>query len=433
MKSFFRFKSYKQGDSYYRIGSIIEGLYASLFNIFLADESKSWAEKPFLKKKKPFSTVYLNSFGIFLYSKLNILFFLFFRRFMDHDISLDEDVMIAIHPPVWPRQAMHYYEKASSNITSHNKDLLSSIYIATHKEYTESGGEDSQWWIDCRREFINYFFVDNKIKEKELLGFRSDVNTNANLLKDSTQVFSKSGNVIGNTMRAINLISLYHKYSRVVSIDILRMASESYVGGSRCVYYRGQRLSYRILRHAYYFSQIRKYCKYEKNSKIIIMDVGGGYGNLLRFFANYYTNGTFVLIDLPEVITFAAYFLSECFPKKKIGTELDIKEINDSVFEQFDFVLLTTTRLKDFKDNSIDIVTSTTSIGEMTTATQKTVYSNIERISKGYFYSNNRGEGGVSCYSKDFGFNSVNFKERWHSHLYQKSHTYHIETLMEKI
>ena len=426
---------------YYRIGSIIENFYVQIFNLGLYKDSRSWSERFLLNKRKPISLVYLNSFGMSIYFVLNLAYYFFFRKFLDNDIIIEEgnfrdNENINNHqvksPSVWPLQAIHLSENNAMHVSKEKGDYLDKIYNMSFTDYSEKI-EDSQWWVDCRKEFKEFFYVDNKIDLNKIASFRDGIPTKAALLTDSTWVFKKSGYAMKNTIRVLNLVARYHLYSRVVDHDILRMTSESYSGNSRCVLYRGQRLSFRILRHSYYFSQIRKFSGFGREDNIRVMDIGGGYGNLLRIFAHYYKIGTYILIEQPEVIVFAVHFLSECFPDRKIGTILEIGEINDKVFEEYDFIILPTSKLDSFPDESIDLITSTTSIGEMSTKMQKYVYGQIERMSNKYFYSNNREHGGRGIFSDDFGFVDYQFTKKWHSTLYQKSHTYHIETFMEKL
>ena len=54
------------------------------------------------------------------------------------------------------------------------------------------------------------------------------------------------------------LINLYHKLSTQVSLDVLRLSSDSKVGNNQCLNYRGQRINQRILRYGYFLSQIRQ-------------------------------------------------------------------------------------------------------------------------------------------------------------------------------
>jgi putative sugar O-methyltransferase len=435
------FKKKSKELRYYRIGAIFENFYVQILNLGLCKESKIWSEKIFLKKRKSISLLYMNSFGRIIYYVANLFYFIFSRRFLDKDIAFDvshqnsdnnyNDIVVR-SPSVWPPQALHLNEKNVKLDSNDKGDYLDKVYNLSYSDYAKEI-EDSQWWIDCKKEFRECFFQEKKVDLQRISSFRDGVKTKAFLLTDATWIFKKPGNTLRNAIGTLNLVTRYHLYSKVIDHDILRMISESYSGNSRCVVYRGQRLSYRILRHAYYFSQIRKYSDFDRHDSIRVMDIGGGYGNLLRIFAHYYKKGTYILIEQPEVIIFAIHFLSECFPDSKIGTILEIDEITDEVYDKYDFIILPTSKLGSFPSNSIDLIMSTTSIGEMSTNMQKIVYSEVERLTRKYFYSNNREFGGRGIFSDDFGFVNYKFKKSWHSKLYQKSHTYHIETFMEKL
>ena len=79
------------------------------------------------------------------------------------------------------------------------------------------------------------------------------------------------------------------------------------------------------------FSQLKNNIDLKKNDKNLFLDIGGGYGGLLRFIKHYYSNSVGILIDLPEVCCFASYYLQSCFPEAKIGLEKDFRNI-DKIF-----------------------------------------------------------------------------------------------------
>ena len=198
--------------------------------------------------------------------------------------------------------------------------------------------------------------------------------------------------------------------------------------------YRSQRLSYRVLRYAYYLSQIKNHLNLSTQKKNVVVDIGGGYGGLTRTLKNYYTNSTFVIIELPELCVLSYYFLSFSFPKKKIGIFKNFKDFvqidkNDLIF--YDFVILPPPLLELFKENIVDLTINTTSLGEMTDEMQKFYINNIERTSK-YFYSVNRAEERKDKYESK-GFYQYLFNKRWKSLIYNFTHTYHVEFLGEKV
>ena len=94
---------------------------------------------------------------------------------------------------------------------------------------------------------------------------------------------------------------------------------ESIVGNNYCPIYRGQRLGYRILRYAYYLSQIKNFTNLKSDEKNLILDIGGGYGGLSRVLKHYYTQSTFVIIELPELCLLWFLLFKKCFPNSKIG------------------------------------------------------------------------------------------------------------------
>ena len=171
------------------------------------------------------------------------------------------------------------------------------------------------------------------------------------------------------------------------------MCSESRAGNNLCVIYREQRISHRILRYAYYVSQIQKNTNLKFKSNNIIMDLGGAYGGLSRFLKNIYTDSTFVIIELPEMCALAAFFLKKCFPSKKIGSLSDfekLEKIDKNEIVKFDFIILPQPIMEKFEDETFDLCINTTSLGEMTEEMQQYYIDHIERLSKEYFYSVNR-------------------------------------------
>ena len=216
----------------------------------------------------------------------------------------------------------------------------------------------------------------------------------------------------------------------------MRTASASYSGNGRCIIYRNQRLNINILRQSYFFSQLNKNTDLKKNDKNVFLDIGGGYGGLLRFIKHYYKNSVGVLIDLPEVCCFASYYLKSCFPEARLGMEKDFKNIDKIGIEElksYDFVILNQASLRKFEKNTIDMAINTVSLGEMKKKTQDYYIENIQRITKRYFYSVNRPQQGKLDFKSDGFYNFKLSPKMWNIKIYKFSHTFHLEFLGEKI
>jgi hypothetical protein len=80
-------------------------------------------------------------------------------------------------------------------------------------------------------------------------------------------------------------------------------------------------------------------------------------------------NASFVLIDFPEQLLYAEYYLRNVFTDAKIATFKDIKDldvITQKFIKSFDFVLVPTYLTEKLKGGSVDVVTNFASLGEMT-------------------------------------------------------------------
>jgi putative sugar O-methyltransferase len=403
-----------------------------LFKKFLFNKNTNiFSERILLLKNPPQSVVYYNSFGRIINLFLNFINIILLNKFFEKGVDIESNKIIEeVNKKkgndnfTWPLQAIHNYDTYEEIV---NDDFLNKIqneYFESIKIILENKKfRDSDWWKKCRDEFREIFFLNNKINEKALKNFRNNISTSAEILNDQNFLKKENGNII-NKVKACLLINLYHKLSDHISLDILRMASDSKVGENLCLNYREQRINQRILRYAYYTSQIKKNTDLKKENRNLVLDIGGGYGGLIRFLKNTYLKSTFVLIELPELCMLACYFLKRNFSNKN---KISIEDLR-----KYDFVILPQNFMEKFEDDVFDLIINTTSLGEMTDEMQDYYLENIERCSNKYFYSVNRSKKRVEKYNSR-GFYDFNFKNRWISNVYKYTHTYHIEFLGEKI
>ena len=163
------------------------------------------------------------------------------------------------------------------------------------------------------------------------------------------------------------------------------MASDSRIGNNICLNYRGQRINQRILRYAYYLSQLKRKTNIQDEKRNLFLDIGGGYGGLSRMLKNYYHNSTFVIIELPELCLLSSYYLYCNFPSKKIGTFSDFENLDNVDQEdllKYDFVILPQTFMEKFDDEIFDLIINTTSLGEMSDIMQDYYLQNLEMHKK---------------------------------------------------
>ncbi len=424
--------------SYHRPSAKLEHFFVSIFRFFVNKKTALFSEKLMLLKFPPFSTVYLNSFGRFFYALANFISIVFFSKFADKSIQIEKD-----HTDVskklekgndfspWPEQALHLNEKNEEVDENFLNKILES-YKKSNKELDTKNFNDSPWWKELRKEFNKIFIENNsKINKNNLINFRNDLNSQAAILKDQNIAISKKNSNITNMFNATLLACLYHKYSEVVDLQVLRLVSDSIAGNNRCINYRGQRLNHRILRYTYYLSQLKNNLNFNKDAKFIICDIGGGYGGLLRLLKHYYKNSCCILVELPETCLLASYFLKKNFPNKKILLHSDINDENFN-FSNYDFVIMPQHQIENLPDKSIDLTLNTSSLSEMDNNTQDFYTKQIERLTKKYFYSVNRAKYKMHKYNAQ-GFYNLKFKKEWYSLIYKYTHTYQLEFLGERV
>ena len=103
--------------SYHRPSAKFEHFLVLIFKIFFLSKTKIFSEKIMLLKFPPLSMIYLNSLGRLLYISINILSVLFFRKFVDKSISIENFLLkekneksnrsIGNDLETWPPQATH--------------------------------------------------------------------------------------------------------------------------------------------------------------------------------------------------------------------------------------------------------------------------------------------------------------------------------------
>jgi len=427
--------------SYHRPSSKILHVFIFFKKFFYNKKTKLFSEKMFLLKDPPNSIIYLNFFGRMFIMALNFLYIIFLNKFSNKKIFIDDGTknpeLLASNKgdsnTVWPHQSITFNEK-------YNSELENEFYDSLEKNYkfcldlisNNSFFKDSPWWTSIREEYQNAFFDQNKrLDLSALSNFRSNVKTKSAIIAD--QSYLKNDNKY-NKLKSLGLINLYHKISEYLDLEILRKVSESYVGKNICLNYRGQRLSHDLLRHAYFCSQILKFTELDRNKKNIIVDIGGGYGGLTRLLKYFFKNSTIVMFEIPETCILASYFLKKNFPNLKIGQALNFKDldiIKEQNLKDFDFVILPQPFIEKIEKGIIDLTINTISMGEMTNETQNYYVSNIEKITKDYFYSVNRPAKRTEKYNAQ-GFYEWKFQNQWDTKLYNFSYTYHIEFLGKK-
>ncbi len=321
-----------------------------------------------------------------------------------------------------------------------SKKIDDTLFLTIEKSYFLADSRDpdrfdrASWWEEMSRRFRDELFNENgKINRDYLVNFRGIKELPANIVKDQFLVVNRDFGYYISYLKAIDLVLEYHRYAKVVKKEILFSLSESYAGNNLAVHYRGVRLSIRLLFHSIILDNIITNTNF--NSRVTIWEIGAGYGGLARVLKSYINNSCHIILDLPETLVYASYFIAYNFPDKKVAYLSDIIDRLDSfneLIDEYDFILIPPWVSRYIPDSSIDLVIDTYSLGEMSKSYAKYYLEHIDRTLKvgGYFYSINKR---FKREDDKLGFYEWRFKSQFTTILYEYSKYIHPQWLGKKI
>jgi putative sugar O-methyltransferase len=424
---------------YYRIDSILESLKVLLIWPFLK-KPKLFSHKPFLFKTPPNSVIRFNFLGRVIISFFYIILYFFNIKKIPFEIekignkeSYYKSKFInqeSLTNPVPVMLKNHVY---SPEIEDNFKENIKNSYINSIKD-NHLNFKDSIWWNECILEIkAKLFDNDNNLIIKNFENI-FNINFKAILFEMSSPIKENKSKFI-NFISALKIINQYHSLSDIIDDSVLRSISESRVGGNRSIVYNGQRLSERLIRYGYYTSQIIKNTNFLNNEKLVFLDLGGGFGGLSRVLLNYNNKSKCIIIEQPEICAVASYYMKLNFPNKRIINYSDFKDNTnkDDLFKnkEFDIMILPHWCIEFIPDDFINLTINTTSLGEMSKQHAEYFFKNIERITKEYFYSNNKLTSTENIWD-GFGHYQFSFKKNWMTLIYNYSYTWHQELLAKK-
>jgi hypothetical protein len=156
----------------------------------------------------------------------------------------------------------------------------------------------------------------------------------------------------------------------------------------------GKLVSWDIIRFQRAFSALYREGIFDQLARLPrrhILEIGGGYGGIAHQVGKTLERTTYIIVDLPETLVFAASYLSLQNPAKKIY--LYDKDTFQSVvtgdLDSYDFILLPNYRLKDLSHIKFDLALNIASLQEMRRA-QAEEYLDFIARSGAILYSDNQ-------------------------------------------
>ena len=139
-------------------------------------------------------------------------------------------------------------------------------------------------------------------------------------------------------------------------------------GGPEVFETEGYRYTHRWIKHVYLVGLLNRVLGERLPPGFTAVDIGSSYGVFSSLLFQEYPGSHHVLVDLPEQLVFARYFLSRCFPDARIAGPEEIGRadaITRDFLEQHDFVLVPPSLYEKIDSGAVDLITSFACLGEL--------------------------------------------------------------------
>lgn len=181
----------------------------------------------------------------------------------------------------------------------------------------------------------------------------------------------------------------YELIKEIDTLKILEKYEEPQYGNPIKVSHGKMKLSYDQCSSVMEFYEImNEIPEDQKNKKIIIGELGAGYGKLAHVFLNT-CNCKYIIFDIPPTLHIAQNYFSKIFPTDKIMKFRhfeDFQEIKNE-FEKSQICFFTPNQLEQFPKDIIDLFINISSLHEMQKEQIENFHNLINNVTSGYFFS----------------------------------------------
>lgn len=285
--------------------------------------------------------------------------------------------------------------------------------VQRHVDYVVQSGWTSygdklltrKWSSLARQGFAELVMPDGRLNADALMNFRR----RQILIHDVP-----SSSLAGSKLR--NLLVGWRRGSRhclVQCLDILE--THGYAGllrqypchpaGNPDVFrYRGYSYTFRWARHVYFLGLLQKILGNELGEAPVVADIGSSYGIFSSLVKQELPRSHQILVDLPEQLILAHYFLGCCFPQARIASPEMLAQtpsISRDVVEQHDFLLIPPPLFPRLAPHCADLVTNFASFGEMSRQYFEMYLRSAFFLSSRYLFTINRIAAVPAMYDND--------------------------------
>ena len=154
--------------------------------------------------------------------------------------------------------------------------------------------------------------------------------------------------------------------------DLLARHPSPEIGRPHLFRHRGYGYTHRWFKHVYALGLLREVLGDRLGEGFTSLDIGSAYGVLQALLHREHPGSHHVLVDLPEPLLLASYFLRTYLPGARVAglrELLEVETVTRDWLERYDFVLVPPGLYDRIAPGSIDLVTSFAALGELTRET----------------------------------------------------------------
>lgn len=256
------------------------------------------------------------------------------------------------------------------------KELIKTIEENLKLQYEESrkigpGDLDKKWDFLTSSEPGKFINSDMTLKTEVLENFRKlsifipDSPGNTLLPLKWNPAYYIHGGMRGEIRF---LKEFYYLLKETGNLDLLVKHPVSEVGNPNLFSYKGYCYTARWVRHILFLGVFKKMLESRLDRSFVCLDIGSSYGIFSNLLKRECLSSHHILLDFPEQLVLAHYFLGCNFPKAKIASYKEVCNMNSidrKFISKYDFILIPWFLYKKLGHESVDLVSNFASLGEM--------------------------------------------------------------------
>lgn len=270
------------------------------------------------------------------------------------------------------------------------------IDLNNYYKYLTTKDNKNDLWTSRLINAKDLFIYNDQINKHYFRNFRS-------IRKKLIADMGKANNAFSRFMYRSDLIYAKYQYHKLINANILTNENNDsifhkckfdLIGNPGFIKENNLIYNERYLRHCHYINLFYRHLNtLLDNDNYLLFDIGGGYGIFDKFVLSNFNNVKPIIIDLPEQLFNASYYLRCNFPNARVNHISDTENhdvINKEFFDQYDVCLIPADNFNKINVDNKIIITNFNSFGEMSnnifnSYKNSSIYKNLE-----FLFTSNR-------------------------------------------